>query len=96
MTAKGYWIARIDVKDPEKMKPYTAAAAAAISAYGGRYLARGGKMHAAEGTHRSRNVVVEFPTYAAAYACWHSAEYQDAIRLRKCHADGDFIVLEGC
>ena len=38
---KGYWIARVDVSDPEAYKEYVAANAAAFAKYGARFLVRG-------------------------------------------------------
>ena len=63
---KGYWIGRVDVENDEGYKPYAAANAAIFKKFGGRYVIRGGKYECAEGTARSRNVVVEFPDFAAA------------------------------
>ena len=76
---KAYWIARIDVTDPEKYKAYASGAAAAFQQYGAKYLVRGGHFTAAEGQARSRNVVIEFPSYQAALDCYNSKEYQDLI-----------------
>jgi uncharacterized protein (DUF1330 family) len=36
---------------------------------------RGGKFDAAEGQIRSRNVVIEFPDYATALACYRSVAF---------------------
>lgn len=38
--AKGYWIANVDVTDPEGYKAYVAANAAPLHKYGGRFLAQ--------------------------------------------------------
>jgi len=93
--AKGYWIGHVDVTDPEGYKAYVAANAEPLKKYGGRFLVRGGQFEAKEGRHRSRNVVIEFPSYEAALACYHSPEYQHAVSLRKPHAEADIIVIEG-
>lgn len=92
---KGYWIARVDIHDPEGYKAYLAANAAAFRKYGGRFLVRAGKTHCPEGGHRARNVVVEFPSYEAAYECWYSPEYQAAIPHRTPFSVGDFLIIEG-
>ncbi len=93
--AKGYWIARVDVHDPEGYKGYLAANAIAFKKYGARFLVRGGRFECPEGTSRSRNVVLEFASYKAALECWHSPEYQAAIAKRRPFSEGDFLVIEG-
>ena len=47
---KGYWMARVDVSDLEKYKPYVAANAVAFAKYGARFLVRGGTYENPEGT----------------------------------------------
>ena len=93
--AKGYWIVRADVTDPEGYKAYVAADMPAIGAFGGRFLVRGGKFELCEGQARSRSVVLEFPSYEAALNCYRSSAYQAAAALRKGKADFDLIVIEG-
>jgi uncharacterized protein (DUF1330 family) len=92
---KGYWIVRVDVTDPEAYKAYAAANAAPLNRYGGRFLVRAGKFENPEGGSRSRNAVVEFPSYQAALDCWNSPDYQDAIALRVPVSTIDLIVIEG-
>ena len=93
--AKGYWIVRVDIADPEKYKAYIAANAEPLRKYGARFLVRGGKFEAVEGGSRTRNAVIEFPTYQAAIDCWKSPGYQAAIKLRKHVSTIDLIVIEG-
>ena len=92
---KGYWIARFDVSDMEQYRHYVAANAGPLAEFGARFVVRGGTCESTEGTHRQRNVVVEFPSYAAALACYRSAGYQAAMALRRPVADGDFLIIEG-
>ena len=42
MAKKGYWIAHVNVTDPERYKDYVAANAVAFRKYNGRFLVRGG------------------------------------------------------
>lgn len=49
----------------------------------------------AEGSARSRNVVIEFHDYAAALACYHSPEYQANMKLRLPHSTADIVIIEG-
>jgi uncharacterized protein (DUF1330 family) len=92
---KGYWIGRVDVNNPEAYQNYVKANAAAFSKYGARFLVRGGNFEAVEGEARARNVVIEFPSYEAALACWHSPEYKAAKAERDGHAVAEIIVIEG-
>jgi uncharacterized protein (DUF1330 family) len=93
--AKGYWIGHIDVTDPEGYKAYMDADMAAFRKYGGRFLVRGGAFEVPEGACRSRSVVIEFPAYATALACYRSPEYQAAAALRRGKAHLDLIIIEG-
>ncbi|HXX11688.1 MAG TPA: DUF1330 domain-containing protein [Burkholderiales bacterium] len=92
---KGYWIARVDVTDPEKYKLYVAANAGPFKKYGARFVVRGGRFENPEGTSRSRNVVLEFPSYQAALDCWKSPEYQAALKLRQVASSSDLVIVEG-
>ncbi len=93
--AKGYWIARVDVQDEEGFKPYSVANGPIFRKFGGRYLVRGNQFECPEGAARSRNVVIEFPDYATALACYHSPEYQANIKVREPHSRTDIIVIDG-
>jgi uncharacterized protein (DUF1330 family) len=92
---KGYWIARMDVKDPERYKDYVATAKPAFEKYGANFLARGGSYHVLEGPGRGRNVVIEFPSLQAALDCYNSPEYQAAKAIRVTVADGEMLLVEG-
>lgn len=92
---KGYWVARVDVADAERYKDYVAANAAAFAKFGARFLVRGGRFENPEGGSRSRNVLIEFPSYQAALDCWNSPEYQTALAIRRPISTGDVIIVEG-
>lgn len=94
--ARGYWIAHVDVADPEAYKAYIAANAAAFSAYGARFLVRAGVHETPEGgLHGRRHVVIEFKDHATALACYHSPEYAAAMALRAKAANADIVIIEG-
>ena len=93
--AKGYWIGRVDVSNDEGYKPYAVANLAIFKKHGGRYVVRGGRFTTVEGASRSRNVVIEFPNYEAAIACYNSPEYQANIKVRAPHSSADLIIIEG-
>jgi uncharacterized protein (DUF1330 family) len=93
--AKGYWIVRVDIADAERYKLYTTANAKPLAAYGARFLVRAGKFETLEGSSRTRNAVIEFPSYQAALDCWHSPAYQEAAKLRFPISTADLVIIEG-
>lgn len=92
---KAYWIARVDVHDPEGYKAYVAANAEPFRRFGAKFLARGGAVERLEGHARGRNVIIEFESMAQALACYNSPEYQAALKLRQPHSEADLIIVEG-
>jgi uncharacterized protein (DUF1330 family) len=92
---KAYWIARVDVKDPEGYKVYIAAAAPVFEKYKAKFIVRGGRFHPGEGTARARNVVIEFPSYQAALDCYSSPEYQAARAHRLPVSTAELVIVEG-
>ncbi|HEX2552486.1 MAG TPA: DUF1330 domain-containing protein [Microvirga sp.] len=93
--AKGYWVARVDVHNTDAYKDYVAANGAAFAKFGGRFVVRGGQFQNPVGSSRSRNVVIEFPSYQAALDCWGSAEYQAARAKQQGGAEMDLVIIEG-
>lgn len=95
MAKKGYWIARVDTSDVDQYKLYVEAATPAYEQYGATFLVRGGTFEAAEGTSRSRNVVIEFPSYQAALDCYNSETYVNARKIRQKISESELIIIEG-
>lgn len=93
--AKGYWIGHVTVSDAAAYEAYRQANGAAFAKYGGRFLVRGGEQEVVEGDLRPRAVVVEFPSLAAARACYVSPEYQSALALRRPVSHADLMIVEG-
>jgi uncharacterized protein (DUF1330 family) len=93
--AKGYWIVRSEVSDPEQYQKYIAANAEPLSRFGAKFLVRGGPYDCVEGATSSRNIVLEFPTIEAARACYRDAGYQHAKSLRDGAAELDIVIIEG-
>jgi uncharacterized protein (DUF1330 family) len=92
---KAYWIARVDVHDPELYKTYVETGRPAFARFGARFLARGGKTEILEGAARARNVVIEFASMQDAHDCYHSPEYTKAREYRSKAGVGEFILVEG-
>jgi len=93
--AKGYWIVRVDIADPDRYKAYTIANGKPLAAYGARFLVRAGPFESVEGSSRSRNAVIEFPSYQAALDCYRSPEYQEVLKLRLPVSTADIVIIEG-
>ena len=91
---KGYWIARVDVKDADRYPDYVSTAKPAFERHNAKFLARGGETHSLEGTNRARNVVIEFPSVQDALDCYNSDEYQAAVKIRQSAADSELIIVE--
>ena len=92
---KAYWIARIDVHDPETYKLYLAQAKLAFDRFGAKFLARGGRVEALDGPARARNVLIEFASMEDALACFRSPEYTKAMEYRLKASTGEVILVEG-
>ena len=92
---KGYWIARIDVHDPETYKQYVEAARPAFERFGAKFVIRGGQAEAVEGSGRGRNVVIEFASFEVARACYESPEYAKAKAFRQKASVGEVLLVEG-
>ena len=92
---KGYWVAHVDVTDPDIYAKYRDANAAPFAKYGARFLVRGGAQQVREGVARARTVVIEFPTIEAARACFDSPEYQAAKAIRDPVSAADLVIIEG-
>ena len=93
---KGYWIAHVEVTDPDQYVHYVEGAKAAFENYGAIFLARGGQNTEVEGPlGRSRHVVIEFPSYQAALDCYNSPEYQAAREHRLPAGTASITLVEG-
>lgn len=92
-----YWIARSRIDNAVEYKKYTDLVPAIIARYGGKVLARGGRFRVMEGPDTfQRFVVIEFPSFDQAVACFESKEYQDASAFRR--AGGGIVenvIVEG-
>ena len=94
--AKAYWIARVNVTDPQAYAGYMALGPAALIANGGKLLSRGGRSVALEGPEPfERTVVIEFSSMEAALACHASPEYSAARAAREGAAEVEIVIVEG-
>lgn len=93
---KGYIVAEVQVTDAGAYKAYVPVAGAAVAKFGGKYLARGGRVEQLEGPPPAgRFVIVEYPSFEAAKAFYHSADYQAVAPIRQKASISRFWVAEG-
>ena len=91
-----YVVIEIEVHDPATYEQYKLLAPPAIAAYGGRYLARGGRTATLEGDWSpKRLVILEFDSVDRAQAWWASPEYAEAKALRQSCSSAKMVVVEG-
>lgn len=83
---KSYWVCIYEkIYNSEKLKEYAMKAKPAVEKYSGKFLVRGGKNRTNDGINSPRTVVVEFPNYDTAVACYDSPEYQEAHDILEGH-----------
>ena len=98
---KGYWIAHVGADNKnaftsDEYKAYVAGAGPSFSEYNGKFLARGGAFELVEGRNLgTRHVVIEFPTYEDAKACYASDIYTQAKQHRRAVSKATIILIEG-
>ena len=92
-----YVIADItEIHDPAQYEDYKKIVPASIAAYGGRFIARGGRTEVLEGDWRpGRLVIIEFESVERAKEWWASEEYRAAKMLRQRTSTGSLVVVEG-
>jgi len=94
--ARGYLIARIEVKDWERYRKYTQTTPEVIARFGGKFIVRGGDVVTLEGEPETRRLVlIEFPSVEKAQEFYHSPEYQRIKELRNGAAIGQFLAVDG-
>ena len=92
-----YWVARSRINDAVEYKKYTDLVPGIIARYGGKVLARGGRYRIMEGPDKfHRFIVIEFPSFELAVACFNSPEYAAASAFRRNGAgEVENVIVEG-
>ena len=95
--AFGYVVVDMQISNLEQYKQYMAAAPAAVAAFGGEYLVRGGRFEALEGDWQpARMAMLRFPSYEQAKAFYDAEQYR-AARAKRAGATEFFnmVLVEG-
>lgn len=91
-----YVIADIEVLHPKDYENYRGMVPPTIAAFGGRFIARGGKVEVLEGAWQPhRLIILEFPDAATARRWWESPEYAEAKKIRQANSRGSLVLVEG-
>ena len=91
-----YVIVDIAVTDPVGYEEYKKLAPPIVAAFGGKYLARGGKTETLEGDWSpNRLVILEFESAERAKAWLNSPEYRAPRQLRHQTTQTNMVVIEG-
>lgn len=91
-----YVIADIEITDPNAYEEYRQKVPATIAKYGGRYVARGGRVEALEGGWSPKRIaMLEFPSLERALEWYRSADYQPLVKIRQKASRGKLVVVEG-
>ena len=77
-----YVVNAYDIHDFETFKNYPPKVGALLPKYGGKVLAMDTDPKVLEGTPRTMNVIVEFPSQKEVDGFYHDPEYQSFIHLR--------------
>jgi uncharacterized protein (DUF1330 family) len=91
-----YVISEVEVRDAAAMESYRTLAAQSIAQYGGRYLVRGGAVELVEGGPPPRTlIIVEFPSMARLREWYASANYAEALKVRRSALERRLLFVEG-
>lgn len=93
---KAYVIVEVSITDQIIYEEYKKLTPAAIAAFEGKFIVRGGRTETLEGDWQpERMVVVEFPSVDKARAWWHSDQYAKARAIRQHSAHTKMLLIEG-
>ena len=88
-----YYIGGYDIVDAQGFAKYPARVFSLLPKYGGEVLASDTNAYVVEGTGRSMNAIIRFPSREAALGLYHDPEYQEAKRLRQAATQNITMVL---
>ncbi len=90
----GYWMIRSTVTDKDAFAEYAAIANPVLTKHGGHFISFGNRFQTREGTDIPRNVIVEFPTYEAAVACYNDPDYQASLEHGRKAMTRELVIVD--
>ena len=92
----GYWIVcGSEVKDQEALDEYARRWAPLAEKYSARFIVAGGRHETPEGSDCARLLIVKFPSYEQAQACYNDPDYQAVLPVATKAYDRSLMIVEG-
>jgi uncharacterized protein (DUF1330 family) len=88
-----FYIGSYDIVDPDEFQKYPPVVMALLPKYGGEVLASDTAAVLVEGTVRTMNAVIRFPSKEAALGLYNDPAYQDAKQVRQASTTNISMVL---
>jgi uncharacterized protein (DUF1330 family) len=88
-----FYIGSYDIVDPDEFQKYAPLVMALLPKYGGEVLASDTAGFLVEGTARTMNAIIRFPTKEAALGLYNDPAYQEAKRIRQASTKNISMVL---
>ena len=88
-----FYIGSYDIIDPDEFQKYPPLVLALLPKYGGLVLASDAAGFLVEGTARTMNAIIRFPSREAALGLYHDPAYQAAKRIRQASTTNISMVL---
>ena len=88
-----FYIGSYDIVDPDEFQKYPPLVMALLPKYGGEVLASDTAGFLVEGTARTMNAIIRFPSQEAALGLYNDPAYQEAKRIRQASTKNISMVL---
>ena len=88
-----FYIGSYDIVDPQAFQKYPPIVMALLPKYGGEVLASDTSGQLVEGSIRTMNAIIRFPSKEAALALYNDPDYQEAKRIRQASTRNISMVL---
>jgi uncharacterized protein (DUF1330 family) len=88
-----YYIGSYDIVDPNEFQKYPPLVMALLPKYGGVVLASDTSAVLVEGSARTMNAIIRFPSREAAFGLYNDPAYQEAKRIRQASTRNISMVL---
>ena len=88
-----YYLGTYDIVDPNEFQKYPPIVMSLLPKYGGEVLASDTSGLLVEGTMRTMNAVIRFPSKEAALGLYNDPAYQEAKRIRQASTRNISMVL---